>query len=263
MKRVTLGEAYLKSENITFINTQGLQLDARLDRPDGQNVRAWAVVAHCFTCNKDYKAAVYVSQGLTEYGIGVLRFDFTGLGRSEGAFEETTFSSNVTDILAAAHYLAEKAMPPQLLVGHSLGGTAALVAAGQIASVDAVVTMASPAEPRHLISHLGNARERIESQGQAQVTLGGRTFTFKRQFLHDLERTSMAGRISRLKKAILILHAPLDGTVGIENATAIFKAARHPKSFVALDGADHLLSAKQDAVYAGRLIAVWADRYLK
>ena len=199
---------------------------------------------------------------LTEYGLGVLRFDFTGLGRSQGAFEETNFSSNVADILAAAQYLAESGLSPQLLVGHSLGGTAAVYAAEQIASVRAVVTIGSPAEPRHLLRHLDGAKQRIEAQGQAQIMVGGNRFTFKKQFFQDLEGTSLAERIGRLGKALLILHAPQDGTVEIENAAAIFKAARHPKSFISLAGADHLLSDKQDAGYAGRLIAVWAGRYL-
>jgi len=252
----------LISEKVSFVNTSGLQLDARLERPDRDDTVAWAVVAHCFTCNKDYKAAAYVSQVLTEYGIGVLRFDFTGLGGSQGLFEETSFNTNVADILAAADYLAEKGMPPRLLVGHSLGGTAALCAASKIKSVKAVVTIASPAEPRHLLNHLGGVRERIRQQGQAQVVMGGRTYVFKQQFFDDLERISMPECIGKLGKAILILHAPLDATVGIENAAALFKAARHPKSFVALDGADHLLSNRQDAVYAGRLIGVWAGRYI-
>lgn len=253
----------MKSEHFNFVNSQGLQLDARLDQPEDSDVRAWAVFAHCFTCNKNFKAAAYVSQALTEHGLGVLRFDFTGLGQSQGAFEETNFSSNVADIISAARYLTVNRRAPQLLVGHSLGGTAALFAAEQIASVSAVVTVGSPAEPKHLLRHLTGARERIEKQGQARIMVDGRPFTFKKQFFQDLEQTSLAERIGRLKKAILILHAPQDGTVGIENAAAIFKAARHPKSFVALAGADHLLSDKQDAAYTGDMIAVWAGKYLK
>ena len=253
----------MKSTHIAFTNSQGLQLDARLDRPETRDIRAWSIFAHCFTCNKDFKAAAYVSQALTEFGLGVLRFDFTGLGRSQGLFEETNFSSNVTDILSAASYLEAEAQPPRLLVGHSLGGTAALYAAGQVGSVAAVATIGSPAEPRHLMRHLDGAKENIEKQGEAQITLDGRRFTFKRQFIRDLEQASLGERLGRLRKALMILHAPQDETVGIENAAAIFKAARHPKSFVALDGADHLLSAKQDAAYAGSLIAVWAGRYLK
>jgi pimeloyl-ACP methyl ester carboxylesterase len=252
----------VKSEHISFINSQGLQLDALLDRPEAPGVRAWVIFAHCFTCNKNFKAAAYVSQALTGYGLGVLRFDFTGLGQSQGAFEETNFSSNVTDILSAAQYLSAAGQAPRLLVGHSLGGTAALYAAGQVASVSAVATIGSPAEPRHLMRHLDGAKEIIEKKGQAQIMVDGRRFTVKKQFFQDLEQTSLAERIGRLGKALLIMHAPQDGTVGIENAAAIFKAARHPKSFVALDGADHLLSDKQDAAYAGHLIAVWAGKYL-
>ncbi len=252
----------MKSENVNFVNSQGLVLDARLDQPDDKDVKAWAVFAHCFTCNKNFKAAAYVSQALTEHGLGVLRFDFTGLGQSQGAFEETNFSSNVADIISAVRYLAENRQAPQLLVGHSLGGTAALYAAEQIDSVSAVVTVGSPAEPKHLMRHLTAAKQRIGKQGQGRVLVDGRSFTFKKQFFQDLEQASLAERLGRLKKAVLILHAPRDGTIGIENAAAIFKAARHPKSFVALAGADHLLSDKQDAAYAGNLIAVWADMYL-
>ncbi len=253
----------MKSEHISFINSQGLQLDARLDRPETPKVRAWAIFAHCFTCNKNFKAAAYVSQALTEHGLGVMRFDFTGLGQSQGAFEETNFSSNVTDILSAVQYLRQSGQAPQLLVGHSLGGTAALYAAGQVASVSAVVTIGSPAEPRHLMRHLDGAKKEIAKEGKAQIMVDGRPFTVKKQFVQDLKQASLAERIGRLNKALLVLHAPQDGTVGIENAAAIFKAARHPKSFVALDRADHLLSDKQDAAYAGRLIAVWAGRYLQ
>jgi fermentation-respiration switch protein FrsA (DUF1100 family) len=253
----------VKSEHIAFINSRGLQLDARLDRPDARSVQAWAIFAHCFTCNKDFKAAAYVSQALTEYGLGVLRFDFTGLGRSQGSFEETNFSSNVTDILAAARYLAENHQGPQLLVGHSLGGTAALLASGQIDSVSAVVTIGSPAEPGHLMRHMTGVKEQVAREGQAQIIVEGRPFTVKKQFLQDLEQSSLADRIGHLNKALLILHAPQDATVGIENAAALFKAARHPKSFVALDGADHLLSDRLHAAYAGRLIAVWAGMYLQ
>lgn len=253
----------MKSEHFAFINSRGLQLDARLDRPEGRGEQAWVVFAHCFTCNKDFKAAAYVSRALVDHGLGVMRFDFTGLGQSQGAFEETNFSSNVTDILSAAHYLTEIGRSPKLLVGHSLGGTAALFAAGRIASVSAVVTIGSPAEPGHLMRHFGKVKEEIEKTGRAQIVVDGRPFTVRRQFVQDLEQTSPAERIGRIGKALLILHSPQDDTVGIENAAAIFKAARHPKSFVALDGADHLLSNRQDASYAGRLIAAWADKYLR
>jgi putative redox protein len=251
------------SEQKTFVNQQGLHLDARVDLPKNRDIKAWAIFAHCFTCNKNFKAAAYVSQTLAEHGIGVLRFDFTGLGQSQGVFEETNFSSNITDLLSAARYLSDSRQAPQLLVGHSLGGTAALYAAGQIDSVSAVVTIGSPAEPKHLMRHMAEAKEAIQSQGEAQIMVDGRRFTFNKQFLQDLEKITLEEHVSRLRAALLILHAPQDETVAIENAAAIFKAARHPKSFVALADADHLLSNKADAVYAGTLIAVWASRYLK
>ena len=253
----------MKTERVRFINSQDLWLDARLDIPEGPDVDLWAVFAHCFTCNKDFKAAAYISRTLTEHGIGVLRFDFTGLGQSQGMFEETSFSSNVNDLISAARYLTDMHKDPEMLVGHSLGGTAALEAAGLIPSVTAVVTIGSPAEPKHVVRHLGAAHKKIETMGEAQVSVEGRRFTFKKQFLEDLEQAPLDDRIKQFDKALLILHAPEDQTVGIENAAAIFRAARHPKSFISLSGADHLLSRKQDARYAADLIAIWAKRYLK
>ena len=236
-------------------------LDARLDAPDRTDAKRWAVFAHCFTCNKDYKAAAYVSQTLTKHGIGVLRFDFSGLGQSQGLFEETNFSSNIDDMISASQFLTESRNGPSLLIGHSLGGTAALYAAGRIPSVKAVVTIGSPAQPGYVVRHLGNVRQKIETQGEARVSVEGRRFTFKRQFLEDLEQAPSTERIERFNKAVLILHAPEDQIVGIENASILFKAVRHPKSFVALSGADHLLSKRPDAEYAAELIAVWAKRY--
>lgn len=253
----------MKTERVRFINRQDLWLDARLDLPGGADADLWAVFAHCFTCHKDFKAAAYVSRTLTEHGIGVLRFDFTGLGKSQGQFEETSFSSNVSDLISAAQYLSDIRKGPGMLVGHSLGGTAALSAAGLIPSVKAVATIGSPAEPKHVIRHLGAVRRKIETLGEAQVSVEGRRFTFKKQFLEDLEQAPLADRIKQFDKALLVLHAPEDETVSIENAAAIFRAVRHPKSFISLSGADHLLSRKQDAKYAADLIAIWAKRYLQ
>ncbi|MEJ2037838.1 MAG: alpha/beta fold hydrolase [Desulfosarcinaceae bacterium] len=253
----------MKNKHVNFINSQGLTLDARLDMPEDPDTQSLAVFAHCFTCNKDFKAAAYISQTLTNRGIGVLRFDFTGLGQSQGFFEETNFSTNVSDLLSAAQYLAGNGKGPFMLVGHSLGGTAALYAADQIPSVTAVVTIGSPAEPRYVKRHFNDVQDKIETQGEAMVSVEGRRFTFTRQFLRDLEQAPLADRIGRFNKALLVLHAPEDQTVGVDNAAAIFKAARHPKSFVALAGADHLLSKRQDAEYAAELIAVWAKRYAR
>ncbi len=250
-----------RSEKITFPGAQGDALAARLDLPAGP-ARAFALFAHCFTCTKDIFAAARIAGELTEHGIGVLRFDFTGLGSSEGEFANTNFSSNVQDLVAAAAYLRETHQAPRILVGHSLGGTAMLAAAAEVPEAVAVATIGSPYDPAH-VSHLftGDLRE-IETAGEAEVCLVGRPFRIKKQFLDDIADRRMHEAIATLRKALLVFHAPLDQTVGIDNATNIFVAAKHPKSFVSLDDADHLLSRRQDAVYVAGVIAAWAERYL-
>ena len=251
----------MKTERVAFAGSGGQQLAARLDAPD-ESASAYALFAHCFTCGKDVFAATRIAQQLATRGIACLRFDFTGLGSSEGEFANTNFSSNVADLLAAAAHLRAAYRAPALLIGHSLGGAAVLAAAGSVPECKAVVTIGAPSDVRHVTHLLGDQVERIEAQGEARVTLAGRPFTIKRQFLLDAEEQNLTAKIAELRRALLVMHSPRDDTVEIANATRIFTAARHPKSFVSLDTADHLLSARADAVYAADLIAAWVMRYL-
>lgn len=252
----------MASKAIRFHAAQGHELAARLELPAGE-ARAYAIFAHCFTCSKDSKAAAYISQALAARGIAVLRFDFTGLGMSGGDFADTNFSSNIGDLLAAADYLRQHYRAPELLVGHSLGGAAVLATAPQIVECRAVATIAAPFEPRHVAGLLTGGRQAILDAGEAQVDIGGRPFTIRKQFLDDLERHDPAKHIGALKKALLILHSPRDSIVPIDNAAQIFMAAKHPKSFVSLDDADHLLTRAEDAAYAAEVLAAWASRYLE
>lgn len=252
----------MESKNITFEGSQGFELKARLDVPEASSPTSYALFAHCFTCNKNLKAVGNINRSLTNHNIGVLRFDFTGLGESEGDFADTNFSSNIEDLLAAARYLSTHYQPPQLLIGHSLGGAAVLQAAGQIESVEAVATVGAPCNPSHVANLFEDKRETIEQQGFANVTLAHRTFTIKKQFLDDLQQQSMDQQIRNLKRALMVFHSPVDQVVGIENAAHIFEEAKHPKSFVSLDQADHLLMNEQDSRYVGAVTASWADRYL-
>ena len=251
----------MPSTRIEFTGSLGHPLAGRLDTPDGQP-RAWAVFAHCFTCSKDTKAAAYIARALAEAGFGVLRFDFTGLGGSGGDFGNTHFSSNIDDLVAAADWLRAGHGAPALLVGHSLGGAAVLAAAHRIADVRAVATLGAPFEPAHVIGHLGESLAIIEAEGEARVTLGGREFAVRREFLDDVAGQPQAERIHGLSRPLLVLHAPGDKVVGVENARRIFERALHPKSFVSLDDADHLLSREADARFAAGIIAAWAGRYL-
>jgi putative redox protein len=251
----------IKSTRIEFAGSQGDMLAARLDAPNGP-VRGYALFAHCFTCSKDVFAASRIASALAAHGIATLRFDFTGLGASEGEFANTNFSSNVADLIAAANWLRENHGAPELLIGHSLGGAAVLAGAGDIAELKAVATIGAPADADHVVHNFHASLDTIESNGEASVSLAGREFTIKKQFLDDVRGTSLKDRISALKPALIVFHAPLDQTVGIENASAIFSAARHPKSFISLDGADHLLSRRQDAVFVADVLAGWANRFL-
>ncbi len=252
----------MKYKKLTFRNSRGATLAARVDLPADEAPRAFALFAHCFTCSKDLKAAAYISRALTDHGLAVLRFDFTGLGESQGDFADTTFTTNVEDVQAAAALLAAEFEGPRLLIGHSLGGAAVLQAAVGVPTARAVVTIGSPADPRHVLRRMEPVRDRIEARGEAEVELDGRPFRIKKQFLDDLEKNRAQPAIRRLGKALLVMHAPLDDTVEIDHAGRIFMAARHPKSFISLDGADHLLSRREDAAYAGSLIAAWAERYI-
>ncbi|MEJ1995741.1 MAG: bifunctional alpha/beta hydrolase/OsmC family protein [Limibacillus sp.] len=251
----------IESSKITFTGVDGQALAARLDSPAGP-VRAYALFAHCFTCSKDIFAASRIARGLAEKGIAVLRFDFTGLGASEGEFANTNFSSNVQDLLAAAEHLRQHYQGPAILIGHSLGGAAVLAAAGDIPECKAVATIGAPADPAHVAHNFQPNLEEIEAKGEASVQLAGRSFTIKKQFLDDVREQRLSRRIASLKRALLVFHAPLDETVGIDNATQIFVAAKHPKSFVSLDKADHLLSRHEDAGYVAEVLAAWAARYL-
>ncbi|WP_029059806.1 bifunctional alpha/beta hydrolase/OsmC family protein [Stappia stellulata] len=250
-----------KPIRLTFAGHAGAELAARLDLPEGP-VRAYALFAHCFTCSKDVIAARRIAQALTASGIGVLRFDFTGLGGSGGDFASTNFSSNVADLLAAADFLRTHYEAPGLLIGHSLGGAAVLAVAREIPEALAVATIGAPADADHVVRNFHADLETIRREGEADVSLAGRTFTIERQFLDDISEQAVRERVAHLGKALLVLHAPRDETVGIDNATALFVAAKHPKSFVSLDTADHLLSDPQDAAYAADVIAAWASRYL-
>ncbi|SMX50369.1 bifunctional alpha/beta hydrolase/OsmC family protein [Maliponia aquimaris] len=251
----------MPTERISFPGHSGHTLAARLDLPDGPHL-ATALFAHCFTCGKDIAAARRIAQRLSAMGIAVLRFDFTGLGHSGGEFANTTFCTNVADLREAAAYLEDRGMAPSLLIGHSLGGAAILRAAPQIPSARAVVTIGAPFDPEHVTRHFGTALETIATEGEAQVDLGGRPFTVGRDFVEDVQAQELAPVIASLKKALLVLHAPRDAVVDISNATRIFTAAKHPKSFVTLDDADHLVSDPQDAEYVAEVIAAWAGRYL-
>jgi putative redox protein len=254
-------EMAISSEKLTFPGAEGAELAARLDLPAG-TPRAYALFAHCFTCTKDIFAAARIARGLAEQGIAVLRFDFTGLGHSQGEFANTNFSSNVADLVCAADYLRETRAAPKVLVGHSLGGAAVLAAAPRVPEAVAVATIGAPGDPAHVRHLFQAARPEIESKGEAEVLLAGRPFRIRKQFLEDIERHKLAGTLAELRKALLVFHAPRDATVGIENAGEIFQAAKHPKSFVSLDDADHLLSRKEDAVYVATVLAAWATRYL-
>jgi putative redox protein len=251
----------MKVQRTDFPGAEGQRLAARIDVPDGP-VRAFALFAHCFTCGKDIFAASRIAQTLTEHGIGVLRFDFTGLGASEGEFANTNFSSNIADLVAAADHLRQQYEAPRMLIGHSLGGAAVLACASQIPEVRAVVTLCAPSDPSHVTDLFRQSLEAIQSQGEAEVQLAGRPFRIKRDFLVDVATHSLAEKVAALRKALLVMHAPSDTTVDISNATSIYLAAKHPKSFISLDNADHLLSRKDDAVYAANLIAAWSQRYL-
>jgi putative redox protein len=249
-------------QRFSFQNSYGQTLSARIELPSNQKPAAFALFAHCFTCSKDLLAVKNISRALNEEGIGVMRFDFTGLGQSEGDFADSNFSSNVQDLVAAANALAAEFEAPQLIIGHSLGGAAAIFAASEIESIKAVATIGSPSQPEHVQHLLKGSLDTIAENDSALVNIGGRDFTIKKQFVDDLQNRNMFKVVKALRKPILVLHSPQDTTVGIQNAADIYSAAMHPKSFVSLDGADHLLSRKTDSTYAGSIIAGWASRYL-
>lgn len=253
----------MRSQKIEFSNNNGYKLSARLEFPIDSHPVAYAIFAHVFTGSKNLNATRHISRALTLNGIAVLRFDFTGLGQSEGDFADTTFTSNVEDLLAAARFLEEHYMAPRILVGHSLGGAAVIFAAKHLESVKAVATIGAPSEPEHVSHLLSESLEEIEKHGKAKVSIDGREFTIKKDFLDDLRQKNMFGILKRLRKALLVLHSPQDSVVEIDNAAEIYKAAHHPKSFVTLDGANHMLTNKDDAFYAGTVISSWVKRYIE
>lgn len=251
----------MKVERVEFPGFEGQKLAARLDAPDGP-VRAYALFAHCFTCGKDIFAASRIAQALTQHGIGVLRFDFTGLGASEGEFANTNFSSNLADLIAAANHMRIAHGAPALLIGHSLGGAAVLAAASDIPEVRAIATIGAPSDPSHVAGLFREHLKEIEVEGEAEVQLAGRPFRIKRQFLLDAAEHKLTDKIARLRNALLVMHSPRDTTVDIVNSMHIFTAAKHPKSFVSLDDADHLLTRRNDAIYVANMIAAWSERYI-
>ncbi len=247
---------------LLFSNSKGDQLVGRLELPVDQHPKAYALFAHCFTCNKNLSAVRNISKALTQKGFGVLRFDFTGLGESEGDFADTNFSSNIDDLVAAGRYMESELEAPSLIVGHSLGGAAVIFAAKELDSVRAVATIGAPSSPDHVQHLIQSGLPEIEEKGEAQLNIGGRPFTIKKQFLEDISGVNMQATIKALRKPILVAHSPQDDTVGINNAAEIYSAAMHPKSFLSLDGADHLLSNTADSLYVGQMIAAWAERYI-
>jgi len=251
----------MQNQKVTFENTAGQLLSGILDLP-ADTPFGYALFAHCFTCSKNLNAARNIARALNDAGIAVLRFDFTGLGQSEGEFADTNFSSNVDDLLAAVRFLDQAYEAPAILVGHSLGGTAVLQAATEVPSAVAIATIGSPSEPAHVARMFSGSEGALRERGEATVDLGGRPFLMKQQFLDDLGKQDLKTSIGALRKALLIMHAPLDNVVEIDNAAELFVAAKHPKSFVSLDSADHLLSREADSRYAGQLLASWASRYL-
>jgi esterase/lipase len=254
-------ENSMKTKKIEFENREGYKLSARFDEPDSGKIVQSVLFAHCFTCGKNLKAAGNISRALTEKNIAVFRFDFTGLGESEGDFADSTFSSDVSDLVSAAEKMNELTYPPGILIGHSLGGTAVLQAAKDIPSSKAVITIGSPCSPEHVTHHFDHKIDEIQSKGEATVQLAGRPFKVKKKFIDDLKEQQMNETIRGLGKALMIFHSPVDRTVDISNAAHIYKLARHPKSFISLDDADHLLTSEKDSNYVGEVTAAWAGRY--
>ncbi|SFI42200.1 putative redox protein [Collimonas sp. OK307] len=251
----------MPTERFEFLGAERQKLAARLDIPAGET-RAYALFAHCFTGGKDILAASRIGQALATRGIAVLRFDFTGLGASEGEFSNTNFSSNLADLTAAANYLRQTYRAPSMLIGHSLGGSAVLAAASKIPEVRGVVTIGAPSDPAHVKKQFRGYLDEIQTNGEAVVKLSGRSFRIKRQFLIDAEKQRLLHNISEFNGALLVMHSPQDETVAVQNASHIFSVAKHPKSFVSLDDADHLLTRKSDALYAANVIAAWGERYI-
>tara|TARA_R110002124_G_scaffold225394_3_gene390742 strand:- start:135 stop:1358 length:1224 start_codon:yes stop_codon:yes gene_type:complete len=252
----------MNSKNIVIPNRKGYALNAYLELPTNQKPSDYAIFAHCFTCHSNLNAVRNISQALANQGYGVVRFDFTGLGRSKGEFVDSNFSANIADLEDVHQYMTDNFKAPSLLVGHSLGGAAVLVAANQIEAVKAVVTIGAPAEADHVKYLFSTLVDPASGEEAFDVNIGGRPFRINQQFIDELDKVELSTVIKQLRKPILILHSPSDKVVGIENAQKIYQLAHHPKSYVSLDHADHLLSEKEDSVYAGNMIGMWAKRYI-
>ena len=252
----------MKTKTISFKNSKGINLSGKLELPENQQPVAYAIFAHCFTCNKNLSAVKNIARALKSNGFGVVRFDFTGLGQSEGDFAETNFSSNIQDLEDIAQYMTQELEAPKLMIGHSLGGAAAIFAGKSIASIQAVATVGAPSSPQHVQHLFKSGIEEIQANGKALVNIGGRPFPISKQFIEDISTKNMNEIVKSLRKPLLLFHSPQDTTVGVNNATEIYTAAIHPKSFVSLDGADHLLTNKEDSIYVGNMIAHWAVRYI-
>jgi len=252
----------MKSQKIEIKNSNGEKLHANLEVPANKKVIQYAIFAHCFTCSSGLGIVKHISRELTNFGFGVLRFDFTGLGNSDGDFEDTNFTHNLSDLKNVNQYLTDNYEAPSLLIGHSLGGQAALIAGSELENIRAVVTIGAPSDPKHVSHLLKNGLDQIKKEGQAKVDIGGRPFVIKKQFIDDLETYNAENVIQKLRKPLLIMHSPQDTIVGIDNAARIYQNAHHPKSFVSLDGADHLLSKKKDSIYVAKTIGTWAERYI-
>ncbi|WP_296703247.1 bifunctional alpha/beta hydrolase/OsmC family protein [Algoriphagus sp.] len=247
---------------LTFRNRKGLDLAAHLYIPLDQNPRFYAVFAHCFTCSQNFSAVRRISTSLSQQGIAVLSFDFTGLGRSDGEFEESTFSSNISDLLDASDFLERNYESPKMMVGHSLGGAAVMYASFDLPKVEAVITIGAPAFPGHIKKLFKESISKIKEMGSAEVVIGGRPFRVSKQFLEDLEQKPLENMLKKLNKSLLIMHSPQDEIVDIQNAAELYNAAKHPKSFISLDGSDHMVSKETDSEYVGEVIASWSKRYV-
>ena len=242
-------------------NRKGLKLQAYLELPANQKPNHFAIFAHCFSCNSNFNAVKNISRSLSNHGFGVLRFDFTGLGRSEGEFAESHFSANVDDLIDVAQYLEKNYKAASLLVGHSLGGAAVIVAASKLESIKAVATVGAPATVNHVTHLFSHAIDEVADKGEVEVKIGGRPFKINQDFVNDFSKTDLPEITKKLRKPILVMHAPFDSVVGIENAHQIYHNAIHPKSFISLDDADHLLTRSTDSVYVGNMIGAWVDKY--
>ncbi len=253
----------MRTRNLTFENRKGLTLSAKLELPAEGSAQHYVLFAHCFTCGKDLNAARNISRALSSQGFAVLRFDFTGLGNSEGEFADSNFSANVEDLLDAAAFLAKEYQAPEVIVGHSLGGAATIFAAAELESIRGVVTIGAPSDPEHAAHLFGDSLKTLKEKGEAEVNLGGRPFRVRQDFVEHLQNRKMDEVLHDLRKALLVFHAPQDNIVGIDHAAKIYQAAVHPKSFVSLDGADHLLSSERDSHYVGQMIASWIQRYVE